>query len=168
MPRAVKERESGAADPVGAADPGKRPAKPRKGRRGYALNAQVGFLLRKAQQRHVSIFTTHIHEDLTPMQFAALAKLAETGPCSQNSLGRRTAMDVATIKGVVARLEERGLVEKRPSPDDRRKLLIDLTAEGRRTFERAVPQAMEISAMTLAALTREEQSVFMRLLKKLT
>ena len=134
----------------------------------YSLSSQVGFLLRKAQQRHVSIFTGHMGEDLTPMQFAVLAKLREAGPCSQNSLGRRTAMDVATIKGVVARLADRGLVDKLASREDRRKLLIDLTPEGRRTVERAIPRAFEISALTLAPLNREEQAIFMHLLAKLS
>ena len=134
----------------------------------YSLSSQVGFLLRKAQQRHVSIFTSHMGEDLTPMQFAVLARLRETGPCSQNSLGRRTAMDVATIKGVVARLVDRGLVGKLASQEDRRKLLIDLTPEGRRVVESVIPRAIEISALTLAPLTREEQAVFMRLLGKLS
>lgn len=134
----------------------------------YSVSAQVGFLLRKAQQRHVSIFTSHIQQDLTPMQFAVLAKLQETGACSQNSLGRRTAMDVATIKGVVARLDERKLVCKLASSADRRKLLIDLTPEGRRVLDRAIPRAIDVSAMTLAPLSREEQTIFMRLLAKLS
>lgn len=134
----------------------------------YSVSSQVGFLLRKAQQRHVSIFAGHMGDDLTPMQFAVLAKLREAGPCSQNSLGRRTAMDVATIKGVVARLEERNLVGKLASHEDRRKLLIDLTPEGRAVLKRAVPRAIEISAMTLAPLGRDEQAMFMRLLAKLS
>lgn len=138
------------------------------GRQAYSLTSQVGFLLRKAQQRHVSIFAAHIGEDLTPMQFSVLAKLREASPCSQNSLGRRTAMDVATVKGVVARLEDRGLVGKLASSEDRRKLLIDLTAEGRQTVDRAIPRAIEISARTLDPLTREEQAAFMRLLAKLS
>jgi MarR family transcriptional regulator, lower aerobic nicotinate degradation pathway regulator len=134
----------------------------------YSVSSQVGFLLRKAQQRHVSIFTAQMGEDLTPMQFAVLAKLREAGPCSQNSLGRRTAMDVATIKGVVARLGERGLIGKLASSEDRRKLLIDLTPEGRRIVDKVIPRAIEISARTLAPLSREEQAVFMRLLAKLS
>jgi MarR family transcriptional regulator, lower aerobic nicotinate degradation pathway regulator len=134
----------------------------------YCVSNQVGFLLRKAQQRHVSIFTGHMGEDLTPMQFAVLAKLRETGPCSQNSLGRRTAMDVATIRGVVARLEERGAVARLASREDRRKLLIDLTPAGRTVLDRAIPRAIEISAMTLAPLTGAEQATFMRLLAKLS
>ena len=44
----------------------------------YILEEQIGFVLRKASQRHIAIFAKHISE-LTPPQFAALAKLAEVG-----------------------------------------------------------------------------------------
>jgi hypothetical protein len=67
----------------------------------YVLDEQVGFALRQAQQRHTTIFAAKMIEDLTPTQWAALAKLRELGDCSQNHLGRLTAMDAATIKGVV-------------------------------------------------------------------
>jgi hypothetical protein len=73
----------------------------------YVLDEQVGFALRQAQQRHTTIFAAKMIEDLTPTQWAALAKLRELGDCSQNHLGRLTAMDAATIKGVVDRLTAR-------------------------------------------------------------
>ena len=76
---------------------------------GYRLEDQVGHLMRRAQQRHLAVFAGVIPE-LTTMQFAALAKLAEQGALSQNQLGRATAMDAATIKGVVGRLVARRLV----------------------------------------------------------
>src|SRR5262249_1640747 len=66
----------------------------------YILDEQIGFILRQVWQRHTTIFAREIGINLTPTQWAALSKLAETGPCSQNQLGRLTAMDVATIKGV--------------------------------------------------------------------
>src|ERR1039458_7512759 len=75
----------------------------------YVLDDQVGFLLRVALQRHTSIFTTRMIEGMTQTQFAALAKLHEVGPCSQNHLGRLIYLDAATIKGVVDRLGARGL-----------------------------------------------------------
>ena len=134
----------------------------------YCLDGQVGFLLRKAQQRHLTIFTTNMAEDLTPMQFAALAKLHEVGPCSQNSLGRQTAMDVATIKGVVTRLKARGLVDKTDSPDDRRMHLVALTDSGHALVERLFPAALDISGRTLDPLSPDERAHFMRLLAKLT
>ena len=55
----------------------------------YVLDDQGGFLMRVAMQRHTSIFTSRMIEGLTQTQFAALAKLYEVGPCSQNHLGRR-------------------------------------------------------------------------------
>lgn len=133
----------------------------------YRLDVQVGFLLRKVQQRHLAIFSDQMGDDLTPMQFAAMAKLYEVGPCSQNSLGRQTAMDVATIKGVVMRLKARGLVDKTNSPDDRRMHLVALTPKGRDLVERLFPTARAISNHTLEPLTAEERRTFTNLLRKL-
>ena len=76
----------------------------------YLLDEQAGFLMRIAMQRHTSIFTSRMIEGLTQTQFAALSKLYEVGPCSQNHLGRLIYLDAATIKGVVDRLHLRGLV----------------------------------------------------------
>src|SRR3979409_966145 len=90
----------------------KRSVKP--ARPAYVLEEQIGFILRQVWQRHATIFAREIGINLTPTQWAALAKLTETGPCSQNQLGRLTAMDVATIKGVSERLTARG--PTRPSP----------------------------------------------------
>ena len=84
----------------------------------YILDEQIGFILRQVWQRHAAIFARDIGINLTPTQWAALAKLNETGPCSQNQLGRLTAMDVATIKGVIDRLTTRGLTETSPDPED--------------------------------------------------
>ena len=75
----------------------------------YVLDSQVGFILRQASQRHTALFASRMGAETTPTQWAALAKLHEIGPTSQNQLGRMTAMDVATIKGVVDRLMKRGL-----------------------------------------------------------
>ena len=82
----------------------------------YVLDEQVGFILRQVSQRHATLFLEHMIEELTPTQFAALAKLHERGPTSQNRLGRLTAMDAATIKGVIDRLILRGFTETQPDP----------------------------------------------------
>ena len=137
-----------------------------KGIADYRLDEQVGFLLRRATQRHLAIFAQGIPE-LTPTQFAALAKLAELGPLSQNRLGRETAMDAATIKGVTDRLAERGLVESRSDPADRRLRMIALTEEGGALFRRLARQALAISVETLAPLTGPERARLLALLEKL-
>jgi MarR family transcriptional regulator, lower aerobic nicotinate degradation pathway regulator len=118
-------------------------------------------------QRHTAIFTTRIIEGLTQTQFAALAKLAEVGPCSQNHLGRLIYLDAATIKGVVDRLSARGLLTALNDPNDRRRRAVALTERGRQVIEAAMRVAAEITAATLAPLTAEEQRLVARHLKKL-
>lgn len=139
----------------------------RRGRQRYVLDQQVGFLLRKAQQRHLSIFSSLMPEGLTAQQFAALVKLAQAGPSSQNSLGRQTAMDNTTINGVVKRLTQRGLIEKFPSDEDHRLHMLRLTAEGARVCDRVLPFAMEITRLTLAPLAQSERTTLLRLLRKI-
>lgn len=133
----------------------------------YVLDDQIGFLLRRVTQRHLSIFSAAIPE-LTTTQFAALAKLAELGAQSQNVLGRATSMDAATIKGVVDRLTRDGLVETAADPDDRRRLTVSLTPAGAELYRRRVQSALDVSAETLAPLSTAEQMVLSDLLRRLT
>ena len=131
------------------------------------LDEQVGFILRQVWQRHSSIFSRDIGTNLTPTQWAALSKLAETGPCSQNQLGRLTAMDVATIKGVIDRLTARGLTETSQDPEDGRRLLVSLTRAGQQLAEKLAPNALAITRETLAPLDAKEREMLMALLSKL-
>jgi DNA-binding MarR family transcriptional regulator len=135
---------------------------------GYQLNEQVGFLLRIAMQRHTAIFMSRICHGLTQTQFAALAKLREVGPCSQNQLGRLIYLDAATTKGVVDRLKGRRFVTARPDSTDRRLRAIALTEAGREAADAAVKVARQITRQTLTPLTAAEQKTVVRLLKKLT
>src|ERR1700754_931558 len=150
---------------MGRAAATKRNAKPAKPT--YVLDEQIGFILRQVSQRHAVIFARDIGIDLTPTQWAALAKLQETGPCSQNQLGRLTSMDVATIKGVIDRLTARGLTETSPDPEDGRRLQVTLTRAGQQLAEKATPNAFAISRETLAPLDAREREIFVALLSKL-
>ncbi|AHY51379.1 MarR family transcriptional regulator [Bradyrhizobium japonicum] len=143
----------------------KKSVKPAKS--SYVLDEQVGFILRQVWQRHSSIFSRDIGTNLTPTQWAALSKLAETGPCSQNQLGRLTAMDVATIKGVIDRLTARGLTETSQDPEDGRRLLVSLTRAGQQLAEKVAPNALAITRETLAPLDAREREMLMALLNKL-
>jgi len=143
----------------------KRPG--RKARRPYVLEEQVGFILRQVSQRHTVIFAERMTDDLTPTQFTALVKLYSEGTVSQNLLGRLTAMDAATIKGVIDRLSTRSYVEAKPDPDDARLRLLTLTPLGRSTVERALVVAAEITDETLAPLDATEREVLLGLLRRL-
>jgi len=133
----------------------------------YRLDEQVGYLLRLASQRHAVIFQSLMSQGLTPTQFSTLIRLAETGPVSQNQLGRLAAMDIATIKGVVDRLKAKGLLSAAPDPEDKRRSMISLTAEGRGLIERLYRDGTRISSETLAPLSASEQKTLLALLRKI-
>jgi DNA-binding MarR family transcriptional regulator len=134
---------------------------------GYRVDRQIGFFLRQANQRHVAIFAGRMGDRLTTTQWAALSKLNEIQPSSQNQLGRETAMDVATIKGVIDRLVARDFVQTAPDPKDGRRLILSLTAEGQAVIDRNVGTAAEVTDETLAPLTSGERMMLIELLRKI-
>ncbi|MCM0021674.1 MAG: MarR family transcriptional regulator [Tagaea sp.] len=134
----------------------------------YRLDAQIGHLLRRAHQRHTSLFEKGLGDlDVTPTQFAALVKIGDRGEVSQNLLGRLTAMDPATIQGVIQRLMARGLIERRPDPSDRRATLLRLTESGAALAREAVSRAKTVTEATLDPLPLAERETLLALLKKL-
>jgi DNA-binding MarR family transcriptional regulator len=134
----------------------------------YKLDEQIGFLLRKANQRHRTIFSKLIQEPLAPTQFATLVRLYFDGPTSQNTLGRRTAMDSATMTGVITRLLQRELVTRSIAPEDDRLSIIELTDSGRNLISETIPNGIRITQETLAPLTEAEIKTLTRLLKKIS
>jgi MarR family transcriptional regulator, lower aerobic nicotinate degradation pathway regulator len=137
------------------------------GKDDYVLDEQIGFILRQVTQRHTGIFVQRIGDGLTPMQWAVLAKLLEIGQTSQSALGRTVFMDAATVKGTVDRLEARGLVAREADADDRRKLLVDLTAAGREIAQRNLAAAHAITQETLKPLNEAETHLLRSLLERL-
>jgi DNA-binding MarR family transcriptional regulator len=134
----------------------------------YKLEAQIGFALRQANQRHTAIFARGMGNRITPTQWAALVKLKELGRSSQNRLGRETAMDVATIKGVVDRLLARRFIKASQDPGDGRRVMLSLTDSGARMVEKAIPAARRISEQTVEGLSTAQRQALMRLLRKIS
>lgn len=144
----------------------KNPADAAQDRPAYALDDQIGYVLRRVTQRHLALFSEAIPE-VTTTQFAVLARLAEQGALSQNLLGRAVAMDAATVKGVVDRLTRQGLVATTPDEGDRRRLNVALTPAGQALFEARRAEALAVSARTLEPLTARERAQIMALLARL-
>lgn len=133
----------------------------------YVLDHQIGYMLRRVTQRHLVIFSENI-PTITTTQFAILARLAQMGPLSQNLLGRETAMDAATVKGVVDRLAKQGLLTTTADPSDRRRLTVALTVDGQALFDRTQSAAMAVSSQTLGPLSAAERATLLALLARLT
>lgn len=137
-------------------------------RPGYELEAQIGHLLRRAHQRATSLFLASMQEhQLTPTQWAALVKLSDEDALSQNHLGRLTAMDPATIQGVIRRLAARNLICRAEDQNDRRRAVLRLTDQGRALVDQLFATAAGVSRETLSPLSAEEQAIFLKLLRRL-
>lgn len=104
---------------------------------------------------------------LTPTQFAALWKAVELGRVTQNLLGRLTAMDPATIQGVVRRLTARGLLVRTCDPMDRRTAVLAPTEAGIALVAQGVACARRSHDRALAPLTDEERRQLLMLLHKI-
>lgn len=125
-----------------------------------------GFLVRRLHQIHVAMF----HEEcgrlgVTPVQSGVLTILARRPGLDQVTLGAEVGIDRTNVADVVARLEGRGLIERRTNPADRRTRLVSITAAGRDFLQR-VRKGMEVAQeRLLAPLDEAGRGDFMRLLR---
>lgn len=125
--------------------------------------AMPGHLLRRCQQIAVALFLQEV-DGLTPVQFAVLTALDNDEAIDQNRLAGLVALDRTTISLTVGKLAERGLVDKRPSPADRRARLVALTDAGRAALAGAIPAVRRVQEKLLAPLDEGERELFVALL----
>lgn len=134
----------------------------------YDVTQQAGHLLRKAYQRHLAIFGEMASDKaLTSVQFVTLCMLETLGDCSQAELVRATAVDQATIRGVVDRLSARALVVLKKDAKDGRKVVIALTGQGSELLEAMYPKARAITEATVENLNPAERIALNFLLRKM-
>jgi MarR family transcriptional regulator, lower aerobic nicotinate degradation pathway regulator len=133
----------------------------------FRVEDHIGFLLRRAHQRHVALFTAAMaHCDVTPTQFTALLKTVQLQRVTQNLLGRQAAMDPATIQGVVRRLIARGLIRRSSDPLDRRTAVLEPTEAGVALITDVMACARQAHEAALAPLSAQERTDLLQLLRK--
>lgn len=134
----------------------------------YHFTEQVGHLLRKVYQRHVAIFQHNVGDSqLTAVQFITLCAVRDMGPSSLTELVQVTAVDQATIRGIIERLKARELITVSPDPIDRRKVVVGLTAAGATLLVETVPHAEKITELTFGTLNPAERIALIFLLNKM-
>jgi DNA-binding MarR family transcriptional regulator len=129
----------------------------------------AGHLIRRLQQQSTQVFQARMQAagfDLTSVQFAALDAIAQQPGIDQASLAATISFDRATIGGVVDRLEQKGLVQREVSAQDRRARLLQLTPEGEQLLAACHPVVQALQAEILAPLTRAERKDFLALAQK--
>lgn len=104
--------------------------------------------------------------DLTPAQYDVLAQLSGTHGMTQQALAERLMVTKGNVCGLIDRMSDRGFVERRADPEDRRSNLLFVTELGKEVAERAVPAYAQFVREHLAVLDAEEQSALETLLRK--
>jgi DNA-binding MarR family transcriptional regulator len=134
----------------------------------YQIINQIGLIIRQSHQRHTAIFQSLSYDKkITPIQFTMLCTISDHGPSSLTEILKYTAIDHATIRGVVDRLKKRNLIELKNDTKDQRKVLVLLTPEGDELVKNMIPSAVEITKKTLENLNAGEQVALKFLLEKM-
>jgi len=129
----------------------------------------AGHLIRRLHQQSTQIFQARTQAagfDLTSVQFAALDAVAQQPGIDQASLAATISFDRATIGGVVDRLEQKGLVQRVVSAEDRRARQLRLTPAGKRLLAASRPVVQALQAEILAPLSAAERAAFLALAQK--
>jgi len=132
------------------------------------LAEQPGHYIRRLQQIAVGMFLEENRAfDITPVQFAALMTISERPGVDQKTLAAAIGFDAATIGGVVDRLKQRGLLQRRAGDRDRRVRQLLLTRAGETLVTRMRPLVRKVQRRLLAPLREAERREFSRMLRVL-
>lgn len=132
------------------------------------IEAQPGHLIRRLQQFAVALFMAETQDqDLTPVQFAALAAAHRQPGMDQRTLAATVGFDTSTTGGVLDRLESRGLLRRSASPDDRRVRLINVTPAGVDMLNTVTPGMLVAQQRILEPLPEGQRRTFMQMLQRL-
>jgi DNA-binding MarR family transcriptional regulator len=105
--------------------------------------------------------------DLTLQQYTVLHAVREHPWIEQTGLCDVIVLDRSTVAALLALLEEKGLVTRKPAPDNRRKNLIALTPAGEKMLSRVEPVLNAVEVRLLAPLAPDEQTTFLALLARI-
>jgi len=84
--------------------------------------------------------------------YRLLAALEEFGPASQAELGRRSSIDRSDVVAALNELADRGLIQRSPDPNDRRRNIITITPAGTELLLRLHPILADVQEKLLAPL----------------
>ena len=104
---------------------------------------------------------------LSGPQLICLQQLAADGPLQTSHLAEAVSLSSATVCGILDRLEQRGLIERRRQADDRRRVLVSLSDAGKETVASAPPALHDTFLFKLRALPVEEQRAMQRTLTQI-
>ncbi|MBC7278074.1 MarR family transcriptional regulator [Nocardioides sp.] len=97
---------------------------------------------------------------VTALQYTALSVLERRPTMSAADLARASFVRAQSAADLIGALERRGLIERCTDPDNRRRMLISLTPEGRTFLDTYDPRVEELEERMLANLGPEDRKAF--------
>lgn len=127
-----------------------------------------GFMIRRLQQVSVSFFHNQLRPlNLTPLQVTVLRILANQDGLDQASLATRAVVDTSTMKDVVHRLENNGIVTRVRSTIDKRMQLVYMTDHGELLLKKSLPLARDAAEQLLSPLNKQERAQFLTMITRI-
>jgi DNA-binding MarR family transcriptional regulator len=117
-----------------------------------------------SQRAHLPLLAAELQ--LSPAQCHVLHLIEPGRPIPMGRLAETLACDASNVTGLVDRLESRGLVRRRPSAEDRRMKVLDLTPTGSRLRAQLINR-MTAPPVLIARLSAREQRTLVRILTRL-
>jgi DNA-binding MarR family transcriptional regulator len=105
--------------------------------------------------------------ELHPREFAVLRTVKANDGQSQQTLAERLHIPPSRMVGIVDELESRGLIERRPSPDDRRVRALYVTKRGESLLQDAFALATKHEQSISGALTAKERADLLAVLNRI-
>jgi DNA-binding MarR family transcriptional regulator len=133
-----------------------------------AVYAAPGYLFRRMQQIAVALFVEECKSfDLTPVQYAALVAIHTHPGIDATRLSAVIAFDRSTLGNVIERLESKKLIDRKPSPDDKRVKLLYLTKAGAAMLRDITASVDRAQVRMLQPLKPADRKTLMALLSQL-
>ena len=129
--------------------------------------SRVTRLARHLERQRSAVFARHDLETWTFDVLSALRRALPNGELSPGQLLAQTLVTSGTMTNRIDRLEERGLVKRRPDPHDARGIRVHITAAGRRRVDAAMRDLVAREQAILAALDAKERATLAGLLRRI-
>lgn len=136
--------------------------------KGYRSQRSIGYLLRRSGK----LITARIEklfakEDISFVQWAILMNLRDGLRMTAAELCQHLCHDSGALTRVIDGMEKRGLVRRKRSTKDRRRVALELTNEGRKVTEIFLSRVVKLYNGLLSDFTVEEADILISLLSRL-
>ena len=134
----------------------------------YDASKHICFNLGRVMRRVYDYYDQRLSKfDLTPSQFFVFNALCMGDGITVGEIGERVHLDNSTLTGIIDRMERSGYVERRPNPDDRRSVLVNLTEKAKELAPRILEFADELDTTLRKPFSRQEMDDFETVLRTL-